>query len=366
LRVVDTSPVQKTAKFSRNSAKTSLKSPPNTHMTLLADSPVAIDSPEGALETRDASLPQSIVDLPAQRAASPATAAQARALYFNTGNAFNQKVTEVPDESFTDEPAWALNFDSPTGLTACDRSQQLGTAYPATTPLVLARYARILAGDSLRTEFVASGVVMYVIVGSGSTTCGQEQINWAPGDVVVLPGSVPHLHRASAVDAVLWIVTNEPQLAFEHLRGPAKGDAPTDLVHFPAQEIERQIDLLYKIGRGNDIAGSALIFSSTRQEASRIVLPTLMAAMNSLPPGGSQRAHRHNSVAVSLVISGEQCHSMVDGRRKDWAPWATTVTPPTAAHSHYNGGETWARFLIIQDGGLYSYTRALGFEFANA
>lgn len=332
----------------------------------LLDSPDSPDSPDTTLQAPAVSLPRSISDLPVQRAASPATAAQARALYFNTGNAFNQKVVEVPDQSFTDEPTRALNPDSPTGLIPCDRSQQLGTTYPATTPLVLARYARVRAGESLHTRFVASGVIVYVMVGSGTTTCGKEQINWQVGDIVVLPGNAPHLHSAGASDAVLWIVTNEPQLAFEHLRGPADGDAPTDLVHFPAQEIERQVDLLYKIGRGNDIAGSALILSSTRQEASRNVLPTLMAAMNSLPPGGSQRAHRHNSVAVSLVIAGEQCHSMVDGRRKDWAPWATTITPPTAVHSHFNGGETWARFLIIQDGGLYSYTRALGFEFANA
>ena len=329
-------------------------------MTLLSD------LPDATLHAPVAIPPRSISDLPVQRATSPATAAQARARYFNTGNAFNQKLAEVPDQSFTDEPARALNPDSPTGLIACDRSEQLGTAYPATTPLVLARYARVRAGESLHTEFVASGVVMYVMAGAGSTTCGKEQVSWQAGDIVVLPGNVPHRHSAGAADAVLWIVTNEPQLAFEHLRGPAEGDAPTDLVHFPAQEIERQIDLLYKVGRGNDIAGSALIFSSTRQEASRNVMPTLMVAMNSLPPGGSQRAHRHNSVAVSLVIAGEQCHSMVDGRRKDWAPWATTVTPPTAAHSHYNGGETWARFLIIQDGGLYNYTRALGFEFTNA
>ena len=324
-----------------------------------------IDSPDTALQEPLASQPRSIADLPAQRAESPASAAQARAVYFNTGNAFNQKQTEVPDQSFIDEPARALHPDSPTGLIDCDRSQELGTAYPATTPLVLVRYARIRAGESLRTDFVASGVVVYVIVGSGTTACGKEQISWQPGDVFVLPGNETHLHSAGADDAVLWIVTNEPQLAFEHLRAPAQGDAPTELVHFPAREIERQVELIYKVGRGNDIAGSALIFSSTLQEASRSVLPTLLVAMNSLPPGGSQRSHRHNSMAVSLVIEGEQCHSMVDGRRKDWARWVTTVTPPTVAHSHYNGGKKWAKFLIIQDGGIYNYTRALGFEFAD-
>ena len=324
------------------------------------------DSSISTLQVPLASHPKSIADLPVQRAASPATAAQARALYFNTGNAFNQKVAKVPDQSFTDEPARALNPATPTGLIACDRSQDLGTAYPATTPLVLVRYAKIRAGESLQAEFVASGVVVYVIVGSGTTSCGKEQISWQPGDVFVLPGNVAHLHSANVNvnDAVLWIVTNEPQLAFEHLRGPAEGDAPTELVHFPAQEIERQVNLLYEVGRGNDIAGSALIFSSTQQEASRNVLPTLTVAMNSLPPRGSQRSHRHNSIAVSLVIEGEQCHSMVDGRRKDWSQWATTVTPPTAAHSHANDGDKWAKFLIIQDGGIYNYTRALGFEFA--
>ena len=311
-----------------------------------------------------ANQPKSIADLPVQRAASPATAAQTRALYFNTGNAFNQKVAKVPDQSFTDEPARALNPATPTGLIACDRSQDLGTAYPATTPLVLVRYAKIRAGESLHAEFVASGVVVFVIVGSGTTACGKEQISWQPGDVFVLPGNVAHLHSANANDAVLWIVTNEPQLAFEHLRGPAEGDSPTELVHFPALEIERQVNLLYEVGRGNDIAGSALIFSSTQQEASRNVLPTLTVAMNSLPPRGSQRSHRHNSIAVSLVIAGERCHSMVDGQRKDWSQWATTVTPPTAAHSHTNDGDKWAKFLIVQDGGLYNYTRALGFEFA--
>ena len=136
-------------------------------------------------------------------------------------------------------------------------------------------------------------------------------------------------------------------------------------MHFPADEITRQIDLIYEVGRGNDIAGSALIFSSTKQEAIRNVLPTLTVAMNSLPPGVSQRPHRHNSVAVSLVIQGDNCHSTVDGRRKDWSTWATTVTPPTSVHSHHNGGDSRAMFLIVQDGGIYYYTRALGFAFAD-
>lgn len=308
--------------------------------------------------------PRSIADLPAQRAAAPKTKAQARALYFNTGNAFNVQMPPVPDHVFTDEPARALDPDTPTGFIACDLSSELGCAFPATTPLVLARYARIRRGETLGADFAASGVIGYVIEGSGGTDCGAERLEWRAGDTFVLPGGGAHTHRAGGSDAVLWLVTNEPQLAFESLRSPAPGGAPTDVVHFPAEEIERQIDLLYEVGRGEDIAGSALIFSSDRQEAIRNVLPTLTVAMNSLPAGVSQRPHRHNSVAVSLIIEGESCYSMVDGRRKAWSKWATTITPPTALHSHHNGGNKRAMFLIVQDGGIYYYTRALGFAFA--
>jgi gentisate 1,2-dioxygenase len=311
-------------------------------------------------------FPQSIADLPAQRARSPNSKAEARARYFNTGNAFNLQLPRVPDESFTAEPAKALHQDTPTGLVACDRSKELGCAFPATTPLVLARYARIRAGESLETDFAASGVITYVIVGSGSTVCGSERIEWNSGDTFVLPGGIEAVHQATTSDVVLWIVTNEPQLAFENLRPPQAGQAPTDLVHFPADEVQRQIELLYQVGRGEDIAGSALIFSSERQESIRNVLPTLTVAMNSLPAGKSQRPHRHNSVAVSLIIEGENCYSIVDGRRKNWSQWATTVTPGTALHSHHNGGSRTAMFLIIQDGGIYYHTRALGFEFADA
>lgn len=184
------------------------------------------------------------------------------------------------------------------------------------------------------------------------------------GDLFVLPGGVAFSHTAAEADAVLWIVTNEPQLAFESLRPPAEGDAPTDIVHFTAGEIARQIDLIYEIGRSEAIAGSALIFSSDRQEASRNILPTMTLAMNSLPGGATQRPHRHNAVAVSLIIKGDRCYSTMDGKRKDWAPWATSITPPVSVHSHHNGGNEQAIFLIMQDGGLFYHTRAMGFEFA--
>ncbi len=308
----------------------------------------------------------SIADLPPQRAANPRSPAEARARFFNTGNGFDVQLPEVPDHVFTEEPRRALDPATGTGLIPCDLAAEMQSAFPATSPLVMARYARVRAGETLATRFNSSGVIVYVMTGTGEVACAGERVAWGPGDVILLPGGVETDYRAEGDDAVLWIVDNEPQFALENARAPAPGDAPTAVVHYPADEIARQIELIYDIGRGEEIAGSALIFSSEGQEASRNVLPTLTAAMNSLPPGVTQRPHRHNSVAVSLVIRGEGCFSMIDGRRKDWAPWATTVTPPVSVHSHHNEGSEQALFLIIQDGGIYYHARTMGFEFVDA
>jgi gentisate 1,2-dioxygenase len=310
-----------------------------------------------------ANRPQTIAEMPAQRPSDPTTPAQARGRFFNTGNAFNVQLPPVPDHLFTAEPVAALDPDAPTGLIACDLSKELACGFPATTPLVLARYARIRSGETLTAAFAASGIICYVICGSGSTTGDTERVGWSAGDLFILPGGPAYTHSADS-DAVLWVVTNEPQLAFENLRPPEAGNSPTAIVHFTADEIERQIAFIYEIGRTEEIAGSALIFSSEGQEASRNILPTLTVAMNSLPGGHAQRPHIHNSVAVSLIIKGTQCYSVMNGRRKDWAPWATSITPPTAVHSHHNGGNEQAMFLIVQDGGIFYHARAMGFEFA--
>ena len=309
--------------------------------------------------------PKSIADLPAQHAGNPGSEAEARARFFNSGNAFNIKLPAVPNAVFADEPAQALNASTPTGFIACDASSEMQCPFPATSPLLLARYARIRSAECLVDEPQASGVIHYVIEGTGQTSAAGEQISWNAGDVFVVPGGGTITHTAGATDAVLWVVSNEPHVKFENLQPPAQATAPTGVVHYRAEEIDRQIELLYRVGQDEETAGTALVFSSDKQQDSRNVLPTLTLAMNSLPAGAMQRPHRHNSVAVSLVIQGERCYSKIDGERKDWAPWATTITPPVSVHSHHNDGDELAMFLIVQDGGLYYHARAMGFEFVD-
>jgi hypothetical protein len=149
------------------------------------------------------SQPRSIAEMPAQRSAAPATAAEARGRFFNTGNSFNVRLPPVPDRISVAEPAKALDPATSTGLIACDISADLACRFPATTPLVLAQYARIRAGETLTTDFVASGAIAYVMTGSGKTQCAAQEIAWAVGDLFILPGGEPALHTAGDHNAVL-------------------------------------------------------------------------------------------------------------------------------------------------------------------
>jgi gentisate 1,2-dioxygenase len=311
---------------------------------------------------------------PAKASAAPAldgdapiiadTTAQARARFFNSGNAFNLKMPKVPRARFDAARDAAMAETAATGLYPMDQSAAIGCAFPATTPLVLARYLRIAAGDNLVTRFTASGEVLYVISGSGETAIAGETIAWGPGDVMVLPGGQNPVHTAAAdTPVVLWCVTNEPALAFEHLAPPAPGDAAVDPVHYTAAEIERQVNVLTSLPEAEGQAGVALIFSSERTADSRNAMPSMTLAMNTLEPGTRQRAHVHNAAAITLAIEGEGCFSMIDGERITWSKYATMITPPAEVHSHHNSGSAPARFLIVQDGGWHYHARTMGFAF---
>lgn len=227
---------------------------------------------------------------------------------------------------------------------------------------MLARYARIRAGERLATRFAASGALYYVIRGSGESTQGGDVITWDEGDAFCLPGGGETAHVAAG-DSLLYVVTNEPMLAFERLQPPAAGRAPIEAAHFPADEIDRQLERIHAMARTAEMPGKSISFGTAGLEAEHVALPSFTFSLNSLSPGEMQRPHQHNAVAVTLVVQGERCHSMIDGRRVAWEPWTVMLTPPGEMHSHHNDGDRRALFLIVQDGGLHYHTRTMGFSY---
>ncbi len=285
-----------------------------------------------------------------------------RAKYYDSLEGFNIKRAPVPPHVFRVERDRACAAATPTGMIPLDLGGTLGTRFPATAPMILARYVRGRAGETLESRFVASGEIYYVMRGAGETRRGADRLTWDAGDVFILPGGGASTH-AAATDALLWVVTNEPALAFEHAEAPAPGAAPVPIVHYPAEEIRRQLDLIHRRADADALPGKSIAFGCAGVDEERTVLPSFTLAMNSLAPGDAQRAHRHNAVAVTLVVQGAGCYSIIDGARVDWEPDVTIITPPGAAHSHHNAGSERALFLIVQDGGLYYHCRTMGFSY---
>ncbi len=296
----------------------------------------------------------------ATRITTPSTE---RARYYASADGFNIKRPPVPAHVFLAERDRALDAGSPTGLWPCDLGATLDLPYPATTPLILARYARIRAGETLTTRLAASGEIHHAIAGGGETSCGGDRVAWEAGDTVVLPGGLAVTHRAGARDAVLWIVTDEPALAFARARPPAPGEAAVEIAHYPGDEVRRQLEAIHRLPPEKTTTGKAVTLSQRRLDGDRTCLPALTLAMNSLAPGESQRAHRHNAVAVTLIVQGQGCHSVIAGQPVAWPPWATMITPPGDSHSHHNEGGELALFFIVQDGGLHYHLRTMDFRY---
>jgi gentisate 1,2-dioxygenase len=289
-----------------------------------------------------------------------------RALYYTPTNSFSFKLPAVPRHLFVTERDRAFDPTTPTGLVPLDLSAALELDYPATTPNLLARYAVLRAGETLTCRLKASGEVYYAIAGAGETTKGGDRIRWKAGDLFCLPGGgAETVHRAAdSVDALLYFCTDEPALAFSRLEPPAPGNAAVEAAHFPAEEIEAHIAAVYaRETADKDLSGKAVLFTSDPVQRMRTVLPMMAAAINTLEPGGDQRPHRHNAVAITLSIEGGGCYSMISGERIDWQPYAAMVTPPTEIHSHHNRGDRMMRCLIFQDAGLHYYCRTTGFSF---
>jgi len=288
----------------------------------------------------------------------------ARARYYSPANIFKVERPPIPQMAFVAERDRAMAPNAPTGWIALDIGTRIGLDEPATTPLMLARYARIAPGGSLTGAFRASGEFYFVISGDGRAQKADEAFAWQAGDVFSLPGGGETRLDGGSTGAILLLVTNEPELAFHGLAAPTPETAPTQAVRYPMAEILAEMERVRSDQSADpNASGRALHLTSERNGNTDAAHPSIKLAMNTLDPHSVQRPHRHNSVALTLPIEADNVYSVIEGNRLDWHPYALMITPPAERHEHHNEGDAPMLSLVIQDGGLYFRCRTIGFSF---
>jgi gentisate 1,2-dioxygenase len=265
----------------------------------------------------------------------------------------------------------SLHADGPTRAVPLDLSAELRCDGPATAPGLLASFVRIRAGESIGLDPNATSQVFYVIRGMGGSTIGESTLAWHAGDFFALPGGAPAVHRA-LTDSTLYWVNDAPLLAYLGVKPAWPRFAPT------LYQAERADAELARAAGDPTAAGRSrvsVLLANKRFARTRTVTHTLWAMYGALPAGSTQKPHRHQSVALDLIVDcAPGCYTLVgpelaaDGSilspaRVDWEPGQVFVTPPGYWHAHFNESGQDARLIPIQDAGLHTYLRSLDIRF---
>ncbi|WP_438982094.1 cupin [Vulcanococcus sp.] len=270
-----------------------------------------------------------------------------------------------------------LHSQGPTAVLPLDLSAELGVKGPATSPGLAAHFIRIAAGEGVRAAANATSSLFFVLSGSGvcrsrHTGGSDAEILWQQGDLFVLPaGGTPLLEAHT--NSVLYWVHDAPLLDY---LGVAPSAPRFQATHYDAAWLQAELlELANQPGSSNSNRIS-LLLANRDLPSTRTVTHVLWAMFGIVPAGSTQAPHRHQSVALDLIITCQPgVYTLVgtelnaeggirNPKRIDWQSGGAFITPPGHWHSHVNESGEPAWLLPIQDAGLQTYLRSLDIRFA--
>lgn len=291
------------------------------------------------------------------------------ALYYEYTASVNPQLPAVPALAYPSK----LHKEGATRVIPFDLSQQLLCDSPATGPTVSANYLRICKSESLKTHVEATAQLFYVIRGEGNSETEHGIISWAEGDAFVLPaGQQPVVHSANA-DSAIYFVNDAPLLQYLGAK-PASPRFKATL--YPRQRIMDELAQVDRQPGAHDRNRDAIILGNKMVKQIKSATHTLWSTFVMVHAGEIQRPHRHNSIAIDIVVKAAPgCYTLLGGTidengniinptRIDWESGAAFVTPPGLWHGHYNEGSETCIVMAAQDAGFYEYMRTLDIRFS--
>ncbi len=266
-----------------------------------------------------------------------------------------------------------LHEQGPTRVIPFDLGEKLVCDSPATSPNLSAAFIRIEPGKEICTAVNATSELFYVIRGSGITSRNELSIEWKAGDFFVVPCGSELTHSAEADSALYWI-SDEPLLRYLGVTATKERFSPT---LYKAEECKSALAQIAADPASRDRNRVSVLLANKHFPQTMTVTHTLWAMFGLLPKDSNQPPHRHNSVALDLILDcNPGCYTLIsqeigqDGQlinpiRQDWKPYSAFVTPPNYWHSHHNESGEDAHLIPIQDAGLQTYMRTLNIQFSH-
>jgi gentisate 1,2-dioxygenase len=290
--------------------------------------------------------------------------------YTKAANPIGAKlISLVPFKTF---PA-TLYADGPTRVVPLDLSAELGCAAPATGPGLLANFVRVLAGEKLEIDPVATSQIFYAIGGRGAAVQDGHRVPFSAGAFFALPGGCPATLAADE-DATLYYVNDAPLLTYLGAGSVTPRFTPT---LYPADRAAAELRKVAEDTHASVRSRISVLLANQRFPQTRTVTHVLWAMFGLLPGHSVQKPHRHQSIALDFIVDCPPgCYSLVGTKlneqgeiesptRVEWEPGMAFVTPPGYWHAHINESDSSARLIPIQDAGLQTYLRALDIRFVS-
>ncbi len=277
------------------------------------------------------------------------------------------KISRVPFKEFDK----SLFEGGVTRIIPLDASAELKCEGPATSPALCANYIKILAGEKITTHFNATSHVGYIIRGKGIVKLGCDLIPWTENDFVVLPSAEEIIYEAE-IESIIFLIHDEPLLRYLGAKANLPRFNPT---LYTSKNILSELTKVRKEAEVVSRNRISVVLINEKMDQTQSITHTSWAMLGVLPKGAIQLPHRHQSVALDLILDCEPgCYTLagdkissngkiLNPKRIDWKPYGVFITPPGLWHAHFNESSCDANLIPMQDAGLQSYLRTLDIKF---
>src|SRR5258708_22068609 len=169
-------------------------------------------------------------------------------------------------------------------------------------------------------------------------------VRWEKGDFLALPAGARSVFYADAETAMYW-VHDAPLLRY---LGVEAREPRFRATKFRRSDAVSKLEEIASRPGANDKSRVSVLLANENQEQTLTITHVLWAMFGVLPPNQQQRPHRHQSVALDLILDAEPgCYTLLGTRlnergnivnptRVDWEAAGAFVTPPRLCHAPLN------------------------------